>query len=1752
MPEKRIYSAQSVFDSLKRTFHHFIEAQYHIWDEGLIDERRRLLECAEITFQEPRIEATPFYSLGRRYDELAIPPVARAVLTVAAKRSGVGIFPKPYVHQAEALEATLGSGRDIIVATGTGSGKTESFLMPVLGALAIESAERPASWQRSGMRALLLYPMNALINDQTARLRRLLGDDAIAEHLRGGRPGRACFGAYTSRTPYPGESDSTKDERRIQSLLDARYLGMSAENRDLLKKEGKWPAKDLERFAQSSYTTGPDDAEMMTRHEMQQRCPDVLITNYSMLEYMLLRPIERTIFAQTAAWLAGDPANRITIVLDEAHMYRGSAGAEIAYLLRRLHSRLGVGRDRVRYVLTSASLGTSDDALEQIRLFAAELTGLAPTQPPFLTLLGTCEQKPGTRAANAAETAALAGFNFSVLHSTYLDPGPAAAALQTLFAALGHPPTELPAQETRLQHRVYDWLQSFGPAALAANLITARPSSLRAIAGHVFAGQDSSGQALEALLALLNFAREAATGRVYAPVRSHLFFRGLPGVYVCVNPACSERLRANMGAPSLLGRMYAAPRLHCGCGSRVYPLLTHRDCGAVFIRGFLRDELGNFLWHEPSSGLWSDGGMLEAHFLVEVERRSLLDAGRHEGSHVWLHRETGQLKRQEPDAAVAGAYLKLLAPDQTVRVQGGNPVLSFDAECPVCLRRWRSGTTKITDQMTRGEAPFAHLVRQQVSLQPATLDSNARSPNGGRKALLFSDGRQKAARLARDIPREIELDVFRQILAAAATELKSEDLEPRINHWIYAAALKVIAQSSLLLFDGEDRHRLQLDVAGYRRDGDELREAITQYTDPPRRFSVLLLRQLGSAAYSLQALTIGYVAPGRRAARDLAEKLPEQNPTVLRALAVVWLQGLAEAFAFDSRLARGVRNLAAGYIAPQGIEARNGYSARQRAFLESRLGDLGGLLAAFTGTLAEVDTQGRAYIDPKRVVLEVAIEKNWFQCGGCTALSPVTWWGHCPNCLAPDAVAVAPGASEYLRARKGFWRDPVVRMLAGEEHPLNLTVEEHTAQLSFRDVDDPDSTTEEFERRFRDILVRDSDTSIDVLSSTTTMEVGIDIGALVAVGLRNVPPLRQNYQQRAGRAGRRGSAISTVLTYAQNMPHDNHYFEHPELIIAGEPTLPSIDTRNPKIIARHIRAQLVQTFFHHHVARARSGNIFTLLGETAAFYGAGELTLAALAAWARQPQSARDFDAAVRSWLPPDCPVVPQAVVEAFLSDLEAARPKAPEFIDPAEKYLIEFLFAHGFLPAYAFPRDLCALQIEERTRLRGYDEIKIVQRPQQGLAIALSEYAPGRLVVVNKRTYRVGSVAAQAAGTVIDRAVPLFAERRLYAHCPSCFYSTGFVISVPESLTCPLCQSDQLETRTVIKPEVVYPDDGREIDEYDDEQVYTQATAAQLPLPENDPSFDWKPFLARGRLTAARNQPLVMVNKGELSDDGNDGFEVCAQCGKTSFGGASLGPHKRDYQIKVQRNVPPPPRLCGGRFERVYLGYSFESDVLLFRFPLEAPLRFDPLNRRERQPMADALQSVCEGLVLAISRVLDIDRREINAGYRFTRLDGAYLADVFVYDSISGGAGYATMACAVFDRVFEALETLLARCDCSASCDKCLRSYGNRLHHGALDRFLALDLVRFIRSGACPPPFSTAEQARELHPLVQMLQMEGWRVESGESIAATRSGQRVTLAAFPSLLDPGAIGLCERPPAFAFSPYELSRDLPGAFAEVR
>ena len=190
----------------------------------------------------------------------------------------------PFVHQMQALEAAT-AGRDLFVSTGTGSGKTECFMLPLLAKLAVEAHDSPSTWERRG------YPLNAPVSDQISRLRRLIGnrDRKFAEIFRdvcGQEVRRPQFGMYTGRTPYPGsKSDRTQDRQLAQTLRsivetdDEAFL-----NR--LSTDGKIPSKaDIDKFIveleNGKHVTDAEDAELITRFEMQKVCPDILITNAS-------------------------------------------------------------------------------------------------------------------------------------------------------------------------------------------------------------------------------------------------------------------------------------------------------------------------------------------------------------------------------------------------------------------------------------------------------------------------------------------------------------------------------------------------------------------------------------------------------------------------------------------------------------------------------------------------------------------------------------------------------------------------------------------------------------------------------------------------------------------------------------------------------------------------------------------------------------------------------------------------------------------------------------------------------------------------------------------------------------------------------------------------------------------------------------------------------------------------------------------------------------------------------------------------------------------------------------------------------------------------------------------------------------------------------------------------------------------------------------------------------------------------------
>lgn len=1805
---------------LHRELKRYIEAQYHIKDAALVAERSSLLDREAVIAQKAYIESTSVYAQGAPYENLAIPQAAKDALTKISRINGVGIFPRPYVHQCRALTDFFDKRRfDLVVATGTGSGKTESFLMPIVGALAVENAERPVSAASSGVRALLLYPMNALVNDQVARIRRLIGNEEVNRMIRGSRSRPIRFGSYTGRTPYPGVRSDKKDSTHIAPLFDEFFtkLEASPEHKAKLESIGRWPSKDLTGFyGKSAIGTRPVlrgkskgqlvpapnwnqrlktqacDRELMTRDEMQLECPDILVTNYSMLEYMLMRPIERSIFEQTADWLKSDENNELIVVLDEAHMYRGAGGAEVALLIRRLVARLGVSRRRVRFILTSASLGSGDKAVEDIRAFATDLTGASESEQ-FAVVTGELEARPPATAASAEESRVLARFDQSALSSYAQKPGSVALAVAILGRAFGWdaPPSEI----EELRDYLFKHLWDFGPAQLLISRASGRAASLAELTGEIFPnckGGDAQ-LALDSLLALCAFARRSKDGRPLLPARLHLFFRGLPGLYACVDPQCTKRL-ANV-TPTILGSFHTKPTLSCSCHNhgRVFEYLTHRDCGASFIRGWV-DLKKDFVWHHPDASLTSDSkkNLYEVEMFVEDQLQPGVKAAQY-----WLHISTGRLEGKRPSNL--HGFRSVWLPDKDLVAA---KAMTFDT-CPACLKKTRTSKddpSKIMDHVTKGEAPFATLVRGQIRYQPASKASADRFPNEGRKVLIFSDGRQKAARLARDMPRDMELDLFRQAVALAVRELTSLERESKpTTGSLYLAFIAVLAARNLSMFDTEsaviDSH-----VDTFRWNCETLKEALDEQHDPgqpPFRYKVALLKLLCGSYYSLSGTTVGFVEPGRNALDKLAVALadvglPKED---IRALAVAWIDEMLSEFAFDADIPEYARTKAYGFPRPNWGGSGKFFSRFRTAIISNSVlteAAVQKIESCLSSTLA-VNSNG-LFLSPNALRLVVDLDKTWFQCNACTSVSPVLFKGFCLSCGSLDVREADPTKDQYLVARKRYWRQPVIDALSRNGNVANLYVEEHTAQLSNRDHRSVFSTTERHELRFQDILLDEKEKPIDVLSCTTTMEVGIDIGSLVAVALRNVPPQRENYQQRAGRAGRRGASVSSVVTYSQNGPHDSFYFLNPRSIVRGDPRSPELKVQNEKIARRHVHAYLIQTFFTElqHVS-AGSAILQKSLGLTRDFFeGTGEESpnLRSFNRWVseRLITPPHPLRGTIASWLPPNLDIsVPS--LDVWVSDVaarllsrlttlkeaaSAATREDSDMLDNAQDDsltadavdehadLLEFLFFHNLLPTYAFPTELCSFQIERReANARGIPEIRILQRPQQSTGQALSEYAPGRLVVINKATYRSGGVFASTAIGELNRARKLFKNSKELVACIDC--SFVFDPNSKEGIpaTCPVC-SQKLSRQTMITPEVFGPEDARELREEDREQDITYATMAQFPQPTNAEQFAFKPAGQRLFYTHATDRRLLTVNKGVTKDGESKGFQVCSDCGCASvFDGIKLrvGKHKRPYLY----NGKLASTECYGDFENVFLGYDFRTDLVLLRFHIAAPLVSDLSSRRVVRTLESAAYSIAEALRLAASRhpQLDLDATEFGAGHRLlpkSGEDGDVVLDVYLYDTLAGGAGYSELAEKYLSEILDATLQLLENCSCDTSCTECLDHFHNQHLKSLLDRKLASSLLRYAIYGTIPKSVSVYEQLDQLRPLREMLALDGFichggAQEEGLPLTVTKGAKQLAVMTYPCLLTKPSVQKSEKnKDVFFVDDVHLRVDVPGVHASIK
>ena len=329
-----------IFRELQNVYLKYINSGLPFSREEYTNERNELMNEPGTICQPPIIELVPKYHEKATLQEFCL---REGVPSEINDFVNTGLFVnnkhserKLYDHQYGALREAFVNRKHMIVTTGTGSGKTECFLLPVIADLVTESA----SWEQDrprAMRTMILYPLNALAEDQMIRLRKALNSrtedksgalDWLDEHRN---HHRFYFGRYTGSTPVSG----TKKKAQSKYYEEKKQLTQEWE---AAKEAAKENSTELLYHVPCMES---DSAEMWDRFSMQDNAPDIMITNYSMLNVILMRDLESGIFEETKKWLQQDKNNVFHLVIDELHTYRGTAGTEVAYLIRVLLDRLG-------------------------------------------------------------------------------------------------------------------------------------------------------------------------------------------------------------------------------------------------------------------------------------------------------------------------------------------------------------------------------------------------------------------------------------------------------------------------------------------------------------------------------------------------------------------------------------------------------------------------------------------------------------------------------------------------------------------------------------------------------------------------------------------------------------------------------------------------------------------------------------------------------------------------------------------------------------------------------------------------------------------------------------------------------------------------------------------------------------------------------------------------------------------------------------------------------------------------------------------------------------------------------------------------------------------------------------------------------------------------------------------------------------------------------------------------------------------
>ncbi len=1561
---------------LQDCYRRFMLSTYRLSNEKLRAQFEEHVQATDVLIKGPYVTLARDFETGTPLADLVREQIVHG--DVGRLNWKFGEHPL-YAHQEQALRRSA-AGRNVVVKTGTGSGKTEAFLLPVLSGVAHLRKQGVR-----GVKAILLYPMNALANDQLVRLRELIRDT----------------GTGFSFALYTGDSETV-----IRQLPGE-------------------PVEGLERISRSAIRHDP---------------PDILLTNYKQLEFLLVRKDDRPLFSPALQYL----------VLDEIHTYRGALATEIACLIRRLKARCGLPNGKLRCLGTSATVSQGaggDRALAKFLtdLFAepfeaSDVIGetvrsvpvpKTPYEPPWLNV----SQEELDAASDEAQIAAMA---------VRLAGRPIRSG-GTLATQVG---------SIMQDNLLVSWLneQATEPMSLT-ELANALPQKFPSAAIIDLAART---RLIEAYLLVGSAGAEDGTP-VLRP-KLHTFFHGVYDVGLCMNPDCRELVRDGSEK---------CPR--CGCAVR--PAVICRTCGQDFVKvrfdedaptqtipndDFLSDESTAFITATIPEECGedededADGGAPEAEAGERPKKSEKKRSARKNWTCDWVDHHSGRVYAKVPDSTTG------MSRQWVLRGKGNT--------CPVCH-----------DVYTHGD--ILTLLRTGVAATTSVLATHHldRLPPERRRLLTFADNRQDAAHQAGYMSGRHRMFALRHAIAKLVREAGAQG----ISLCGVAPALLEIFQNMGLAARrlGMDERKLWIKALEFGTAGEFCRNT-------GRRIS---LENLAIVAVDYEFLDEVIADQRFVSACGVAGITTEQGGTILRALldqmrrrravafnffqqylnatAMPWFQLTQEPYlvAFPEREVRPVffvktRTEAAKHgpggstffpflhdsergvksVIPKLVDEKGGLGRHGEAWTEAvltLLADKEVLVPARPPAKAAAALGGKPawQVNPRFIRLFSA-GSGW-RCRKCQTWRPYKGTacyggGRCRG-EAGDLVPCSANLEGYYER------------LYLEENPRRLLAKEHTAQVSQDD------------RAKRETEFRDG--KLDVLVCSPTLELGVNIGTLDAVLLRNCPPMPSNYVQRAGRAGRT-HRIGFVSTFCGVGPHDRHCFDNPAWIVRGEFLPPRVKLDNMRIVARHVRSLVLEELDH---------DLPAMLGDLLDNIHAPEEWKRELVrpvldeiVARRQPLAAlasRVFavDAGFGGRLDPAETVCtfPTEIEGAFddwftkvmrlfgewerykriLADryaVQKARSRERAYReltqDQEKAHVLSYLSDCGLLPSYQFPTDTFRLD-------PGVTDTPTLQRAAW---MALFEFAPGNLIYANGhklktiRAYFEGGRRGGQGG--VERGAGGGRIQRAY-FCKAC--GTALLDAMNE---CPLCNTPPSEAIDLALIDSFEAEENTQINadeearqrvsfERRESTVYTEGAACQM-VPYDFFSIELRP-----------RAQLLVTNLGKRSrslGQGGELFQLCPGCGRHKSAGLTPPREKKwddDHAAWCREHV-----------QRFALAYQFSADTLVV--PVSgAWIGTNP------EPF---LRTLGSALVNGAVELLELEQDEIAHFHQGSNETGWSLV---LYETIPGGAGYLEALAERFHECACVASALLFNHACGGACYRCLKNYRNQFFHHLLNK----DLVR-------------------------------------------------------------------------------------------